>query len=77
MTNFKEKKGLFGPKKQAGSELKKKKRFFGPKFGKQLCIRAKIYQFSKKKQAGAEFKHKRRDFLGQKLEKKLGIRSRN
>ena len=50
MNNFKEKKGLFGPKKQAGAELKKKKGFFGPKFGKKLSIRAKMDQFSNKKE---------------------------
>jgi len=31
LTNFKEKKGLFGPKKQAEAELKKKKGFFWAK----------------------------------------------
>ena len=33
LTNFTEKKGLFGPKKQAGVELKQKKKdFLGVKF---------------------------------------------
>jgi len=39
LTNFK---GLFGPKKQAGTELNKKKRFIlGQKLGGKLGIRTK------------------------------------
>ena len=42
MSNFKEKKGLFRPKKQAGAMLKKnKKEFMDPKLGKNLRIRSK------------------------------------
>ena len=41
-TNFTEKKGLFGPKKEAGDELKKKKKdFSGHKLLKKLSIKAK------------------------------------
>jgi len=36
-----QKKGHFGPKKQAGAELEKKKRIFGPKIGKKWRIRSK------------------------------------
>ena len=41
LTNSKKKKGHFGPKKQAGAELKKKKGFLGRKLGKNLRIRSK------------------------------------
>ena len=37
MNNFQKKKGIFRPKKQAGAELKKKKKeFFGSKIGKKF-----------------------------------------
>ena len=49
MTNVK-KKGLFGPKKQAGAELKKKKRIFGPKIGKKFENKVqKLSNFKEKK----------------------------
>ena len=42
LPNFKEKKGLFKAKKQAGAELRnKKKDFEGQKFGKTLRIRSR------------------------------------
>jgi len=50
LTNFKEKKRLFGPKKQAGTELKKKKDFFGPKIGGKIGYKGKKFtNFPKKK----------------------------
>ena len=55
MTNFKEKKGHFGPKKQAGAELKKKKRIFGPKIGKKFENKVQKLSNSKEK----------KDFFGQ------------
>ena len=37
LTNFKEKRGLFGPKKKAWAELEKKKKdFFGQKLGGKI-----------------------------------------
>jgi len=41
LAKFKKKKKLVGPKKQAGAELKKKKKgFLGQKLGKNLRIRS-------------------------------------
>ena len=72
------------PKKQAGAELKKKNRIFGPKIGKKFenqvqklsNFKEKKDFFGQKKQAGAELK-KKKEFLDQKLGKKLRIRSKN
>ena len=41
-----------GQKKKPGLSLRRKKEFFGPKFGKKLSIRAKIDQFKKKRLFG-------------------------
>merc|ERR1711954_450514 len=67
----KKKKLYFGPKKQAGPELKKQKRTFWPKFGKKFENKVQ------KLQAGAELKNKKGlfwakilikiEFRGQKL----------
>ena len=77
LTNIK-KKGLFGPKKQAGAELKEKKRIFWPKIGEKFENKVKKLSnfkekglFWPKKQAGAELK---KGFVGQKLRKHLTIR---
>ena len=56
MTNSQKKKDISGQKKQAGAELKKKKRIFGPKIGKK---------FENKVQKLSNFKGKK-DFFGQK-----------
>ena len=53
LTNFTEKKGLFGPKKQAGAELKKKKKdLLGQKLGEKLSIRDKKLPIFQKKKKG-------------------------
>merc|ERR1711942_637935 len=59
------KKGNFGPKKQAGAELKKKKRIFGQKIGKK---------FQNKVQKLSNFKEKK-DFFGQKNKLGLSLRT--
>ena len=76
-------KDFSGQKKQAGLSLRTKKRIFwlkvGPKIeykGQKLTNLKKKRTFRAKKQAGAELK-KKKDFLGPKLGKNLGIRSRN
>ena len=78
LTNFKETKGLFGPKKQAGAELGQK---VGEKIeykGQKLTNFKKKRTFqAKKKQAGAELKKKKQNFLGPQLGKYLRIMSRN
>ena len=59
MTNSqkkRKKKGHFGPKRQAGAELKKKKRIFGPKIGKKFENKVQKLSNSKEK----------KDFFGQK-----------
>ena len=69
-TNAKEKKGLFGPKKQAGAELKNKNRIFWAKSrGKKeykgptlTNLKEKKRLFGPKKQAWAELKQKKRIF---------------
>ena len=54
------KKGLFGPKKQAGAELKHKKKDF---LSKRLNnFEKKKWLFGPKKQAGAELKMKTKNF---------------
>ena len=89
MTNFtKTKKGHFRPKKQAGAELKKKKKeFFGSKIGGKIGNNVqKLTDFKEKKdfsgqkkQAGAELGKivgEKIEYKGQKLnnfQKKKGI----
>ena len=41
ISDFKGKKDIFGQKKPAGAELKKKKRIFGPKIGKKFENKAR------------------------------------
>merc|ERR1711954_233677 len=55
-----------GPTKQAGAELKKKKRIFGPKIGKK--IENKVQKLS-------NFKDKK-DFFGQKNKLRLRLRTK-
>ena len=85
LTNLKQKeKGNLGPKKQAGTELKKKKKDFWAKIGKN--IENKVQQlsnfkekkdfFGQKNKLGLSFRRKK-GFLGQKLGKNLRIRSKN
>ena len=62
----KKNKGNFGPKKQAGAELKKKKRIFGQKIGKK---------FENKVQKLSNFKEKK-DFFGQKNKLGLSLRTK-
>ena len=84
MTNFLKKKGLFGQKKQAGAELKKKKRIFGPKIGKKIenkvqklsNFKEKKDFFGQQKQAAAELKNKKR-FFGTEVGEKLSKRAKN
>ena len=49
LINFKENKVLFGPKKQAGAEFKKKKRIFGPKIGTKIENKVQKLSNSKEK----------------------------
>merc|ERR1711954_442848 len=75
-TNFKEKKGLFRPKKQAGAEL-------GQKVGEKIEYKGqKLTNFKKKDFSGQKNKlglsfRKKRNFLDPKLGKNLRIMSRN
>ena len=86
LTNFPKKKGNFRPKKQAGAELKKKKKeFFGSKLGKKLRIMSRNQLILKKKKdfsgqknkLGLSLRRKKKNFLDPKLGKKLRIMSRN
>ena len=57
---------IFQAKKQAGAELKKKNRIFGPKIGKK---------FENKVQKLSNFKEKK-DFFGQKNKLGLSLRTK-
>ena len=85
LTNLKQKeKGNLGPKKHAGTELKKKKKDFWAKIGKN--IENKVQQLSnfkekkdflgQQKEAAAELKNKTR-FFGTEVGEKLSRRAKN
>ena len=60
ITNLK-KKGLFRPKKQAGTELKKKKKKI---FGQKIDQFKKKYFLDQKNKLGLSLRSKKEDFLG-------------
>ena len=79
LTNFTEKKDVWGQTNKLGLSLRRKKKdFLGQKLLKKFSIKAKNLSIFKKKKktfwgkkAGAELKKKKKDLLGQKLGKKI------
>merc|ERR1711954_397236 len=74
LTNVK-KKGLFGPKNQAGAELMNKKRIFGPKNLTNKKKKKKITFFGQKNKLGLSLSRRRKKILGNKIDqfKKKGL----